>query len=65
MLADVASGEVRALVGDRVAGRNGFNRALDARRQIGSVIKPLVYLLALEHVDDYTKLTNVMPLGTN
>jgi len=59
VLADVASGEVRALVGDRVAGRNGFNRALDARRQIGSVIKPLVYLLALEHVDDYTLVTTV------
>ncbi len=59
VLADVASGEIRALVGDRVAGRNGFNRALDARRQIGSVIKPLVYLLALEHVDDYTLITTV------
>ncbi len=57
VLADVASGEVRALVGDRVAGSNGFNRALDARRQIGSVIKPLVYLLALEHVNDYTLIT--------
>jgi len=59
VLADVASGEVRALVGDRVAGLNGFNRALDARRQIGSVIKPLVYLLALEHVDDYNLITLV------
>jgi penicillin-binding protein 1B len=59
VLADVASGEVRALVGDRVPGRNGFNRALDARRQIGSVIKPLVYLLALEHVDDYNLITPV------
>ncbi len=59
VLADVASGEVRALVGDRVAGRNGFNRALDARRQIGSVIKPLVYLLALEHVDDYNLITRI------
>ncbi len=59
VLADVASGEVRALVGDRVAGSNGFNRALDARRQIGSVIKPLVYLLALEHVNDYTLITPV------
>ena len=27
VLADVASGEVRALVGDRVPGRDGFNRA--------------------------------------
>lgn len=59
VLADVASGEVRALVGDRVAGRNYFNRALDARRQIGSVIKPLVYLMALEHVDDYNLITLV------
>jgi len=59
VLADVASGEVRALVGDRVAGRNGFNRALDARRQIGSVIKPLIYLLALEHVNDYNLITPV------
>ena len=59
VLADVASGEVRALVGDRVAGRNGFNRALDARRQIGSVIKPLIYLLALEHAADYTLVTRV------
>ncbi|MCW8926610.1 MAG: penicillin-binding protein 1B [Xanthomonadales bacterium] len=59
VLADVASGEVRALVGDRVQGRNGFNRALDARRQIGSVIKPLVYLAALEHSGDYNLLTPV------
>ena len=41
-------------------GRNGFNRALDARRQIGSVIKPLVYLSALEHADDYNLITPVM-----
>jgi len=59
VLADVASGEVRALVGDRVAGGKGFNRALDARRQIGSVIKPLIYLLALEHPDDYNLITRV------
>jgi penicillin-binding protein 1B len=59
VLADVASGEIRALVGDREAGRNFFNRALDARRQIGSVIKPLIYLLALEHPDDYNLITRV------
>lgn len=59
VLVDVASGEVRALVGDRVTGRNGFNRALDARRQIGSVVKPLVYLLALEHSGDYNLITPV------
>jgi penicillin-binding protein 1B len=59
VMTDVANGEVRALVGDRVEGRNGFNRALDARRQIGSVVKPLVYLLALEHAEDYSLITPV------
>jgi penicillin-binding protein 1B len=59
VLADSDSGEVRALVGDRDAERVGFNRALDARRQIGSVIKPLVYLLALELDQDYNLLTRI------
>jgi penicillin-binding protein 1B len=53
------SGEIRALVGDRYAGREGFNRALNARRQIGSVVKPLIYLLALEHPADYNLLTRI------
>jgi penicillin-binding protein 1B len=42
------SAEVRALVGGKRVGFDGFNRALDARRQIGSLIKPVVYLAALE-----------------
>lgn len=40
--------EVRALVGSRRVGFDGFNRALDAKRQVGSLIKPVVYLAALE-----------------
>jgi penicillin-binding protein 1B len=57
VLADVSSGEIRALVGDRYPGREGFNRALQARRQIGSIIKPLVYLLALEYPANFNLLT--------
>jgi len=42
------TGEVAALVGGRRAAFDGFNRALDAMRPIGSLAKPLVYLAALE-----------------
>ncbi len=59
VVADVATGEVQALVGDRDPDRAGFNRAIHARRQIGSVIKPLVYLLALEHSQDYSLVTRI------
>jgi len=48
------SGEVLAVVGGRDAGRAGFNRALDAVRPVGSLIKPAVYLAALEHPQRYT-----------
>jgi penicillin-binding protein 1B len=52
------SAEVLALVGGRRVGFEGFNRALDARRQIGSLIKPVVYLAALE-TGDYSLATQL------
>lgn len=48
------SGEVQALVGSRVPGFAGFNRALDAVRPIGSLVKPSIYLTALEKPSQYT-----------
>ena len=54
LVTSAASGEVLALAGGREAGFAGFNRALDARRQVGSLIKPAVYLTALEQPHRYT-----------
>ncbi len=59
VLAQPDSGEVRALVGDRRVRRAGFNRALDAQRQVGSIIKPFVYLLALAEPERWTLVTPV------
>jgi penicillin-binding protein 1B len=47
IVSDTQSGEVLAVVGGRDPSAAGFNRALDARRPIGSLIKPVVYLQAL------------------
>ena len=52
------SGEVLALVAGRDDLPGGFNRALDARRQVGSLLKPVVYLSALGN-PRYTLMTPV------
>lgn len=50
----VGTGEVLALAGSRTREFAGFNRALDARRGIGSTAKPAVYLAALEQPGRFT-----------
>ena len=56
IVAEPNSGDVVAVVGGRDVGTGGFNRALDARRPIGSLVKPAVYLTALES-GQYTAAT--------
>jgi penicillin-binding protein 1A len=43
------SGAVLACVGGRDARESRFNRAKEAKRQVGSIFKPFVYLSAFDH----------------
>ncbi len=45
---DVKTGAIRAMIGGSSFGNSQFNRALQARRQQGSVFKPLLYAAALQ-----------------
>jgi penicillin-binding protein 1A len=45
---DRKTGEIKALVGGFDFTVSKFNRAMQARRQIGSILKPLIYTVAIE-----------------
>jgi len=45
---DPRTGEILAMVGGRSYNQSQYNRAVEARRQPGSVFKPFVYLAAFE-----------------
>ncbi|MEN8264339.1 MAG: penicillin-binding protein 1B [Nitrospirota bacterium] len=51
--------EVQAVMGGRDPRFEGFNRALDAQRPIGSLIKPFVFLTALQQPQRYTLATRL------
>ena len=49
--------EIAAVLGGRNPREPGFNRAIDANRPVGSLIKPAVYLAALTRPERYTLVT--------
>jgi penicillin-binding protein 1B len=56
---DPRSGEILAMVGGRSYNQSQYNRAIEARRQPGSVFKPFVFLAAFERAaqEGWTDLT--------
>ena len=59
MVTDVHTGEVVAVIGSRSFDEHGFNRAVQAQRPVGSLLKPFVYLLALAQPDRFSLATPV------
>lgn len=62
VVADPQTGEVLAIVGGRDTRYQGFNRGLDAFRPIGSLVKPAVYLAALEKGYTLSSVLNDAPV---
>ncbi|WP_394540343.1 penicillin-binding protein 1B [Lysobacter enzymogenes] len=57
VVTDVHNGEVLAVVGSREFTQPGFNRAVEAQRPVGSLLKPFVYLLALARPSEFNLST--------
>ncbi len=59
IVTDSQNGEVLAMVNGKRTEYSGFNRPLKAKRLIGSLLKPIVYLTALEDNDTYNLMTQL------
>ena len=54
---DISTGEVKAVAGSTKPSSYGFNRSINAIRPIGSLVKPFIYLTALDKYNDYNLTT--------
>src|SRR5699024_4569255 len=57
VVTSVEDAQVLGMVGSRTPGYAGYNRALNSRRLIGSTIKPVVYLAALQQPEQWNVLS--------
>lgn len=59
---DPHNGAIRSLVGGYSFSQSQFNRATQAKRQVGSNIKPFIYSAALEHGYTLASIMNDAPI---
>lgn len=62
MALDPKTGAIQALIGGRSYEKSPYNRAITAKRMVGSAFKPILYYGALEH--NYTASTLLMSKPT-
>lgn len=62
IITDNQTGEILAMVGGRNSKIDGFNRALNALRPVGSLIKPVVFLTAIESDKHLASMVDDSPL---
>ena len=62
MMAENSTGYIKAFVGGQNYRKTQFNRALNSRRQIGSLMKPFVYLSGL--INGFPEDKNITPETT-
>jgi penicillin-binding protein 1B len=57
VITDARTADIKAIVGSRDGNVGDFNRALDARRQIGSLVKPFVYMTGFAQLAEFNVLS--------